>query len=218
VSEEETPPSPALPPREPAAETPAASPVSAPPRRAARRAVLLLSGLSLGLLGLLALGGWVLTPFRVATASMEPALRGDLPGRPGDTILVNRLAYLCSGPSRWEVVAFRPVEAEAPKSQAASIVKRVVGLPGETVEIRDGDLLVDGRPVPRPRALEPVHYVRSGSFGSGPVVLGPEEYFVLGDNSYPSIDSRRFGPLPRVNLIGKAVWIIAPLERAGPIR
>jgi len=188
------------------------------PRRRLRRAV---TGAVLGLLVLLAtglaIGAWVFIPFRISISSMEPTLLAARPGVTGDTILVDRLAYRGSGPARWDVVVFRPVEPEEAK-KGVRIVKRVVGLPGETIEIEDGQVLVNGKPLEKPPELSGLRYVRSGPFALGPVELSKEEYFVLGDNSYPSVDSRRFGPLPRSNIIGQASYIVFPLRRLGRIR
>ena len=162
---------------------------------------------------------WILEPFQIASASMEPALIAPALDRshPGDTILVNRLSYLFGSPSRWEVVVFRPVEELDPgvEDSRPNLVKRVVGLPGETVEIEDGEIHVNGHVVPRPSGLPKIRYSRSGVYGVEAFHLGPDQYFCLGDNSYPSIDSRRFGPVPARNLVGRAIWIVWPPRRAG---
>jgi signal peptidase I len=188
-----------------------------------RRLVIVLTSIAGLLLILLVIRSWVLTPFRIPTSSMEPTLLGESPEHPGDTILVNRTAYLFSDPCRWDVVAFRSVEdppegGPGGRPEPLSIVKRIVGLPGETVEIDDGELCIDGRRVAKPSAIEKVEYVPAGSFGQEPLKLGPDEFYVLGDNPYPSHDSRRFGPLPRSNIFGRVEWIVLPWERRGRVR
>jgi len=188
--------------------------------RSGRRLVLFLTGLAVFLLLVLLIRVWVLEPFQIASASMEPALSAPARDHPGDTILVNRLAYLFGRPARWEVVVFQPVD-DPPAGASDSrpnLVKRLVGLPGETVEIEGGEIHVNGRLVPRPSALSKLHYFKSGVYGIQGVRLGPDEYFLLGDNSYPSVDSRRFGPVPGKNVLGRAVWIVWPPSRAGWIR
>jgi signal peptidase I len=96
-------------------------------------------------------------------------------------------------------------------SEVAQIVKRVVGLPGERIEGRDGSVYVNGEPLAEPYA--------SGrtEFGSQAVTLGPDEYFVLGDNRANSKDSRFFGPVPRSALKGRVIRILAPPSKAGAV-
>jgi signal peptidase I len=194
-----------------------------------RRLVTVLSALAFFLALLLFVRTWVLIPFRIPTSSMEPALLGQKGDRPGDTIIVNRLAYLFSDPARWDIVAFRPAPGDGGGEGAAgrksegdsNMVKRVVGLPGETVRVQDGWVLIDGRPLPRIPSLASIRYVAAGEHGASPstsVKLGPEEYFVLGDNSYLSHDSRRFGPLPRTNIFGRVEWIVLPPSRFGRVQ
>jgi len=186
-----------------------------------RKARFLIAGLAVltVFLGLIfAVRSWVLTPFQIPTSSMEPTLLGNHSDQSGDTILVNRLAYLGSGPSRWDVVAFRFLEPGSPPGEKPiSMVKRVVGLPGETVAISEGGILINGRIVPKPAPLKSIRYLSLGRFGIMPLELGPREYFVLGDNSYLSRDSRRYGPIPRGSIFGRAEWIIFPWKRRGRI-
>ena len=159
---------------------------------AIRRLLRALIALTVLLALLTAVRIWVFTPFRILSASMEPSLLGESPGHPGDTVLLNRLAYLSSGPRRWEVVAFRAVDSGKP----VNVVKRVAGLPGETVELDGrGGFLIDGNSPERPAALAGIRYVRRGTYGLRPVTLGPRQYYLLGDNSYLSQDSRSFGPV-----------------------
>jgi signal peptidase I len=158
---------------------------------------------------------WVLTPFHIPTSSMEPTLLGEKPPEhPGDTVVLNRLAYLASDPVRWDVVVFVSQEGGAP----VNVVKRVVGLPGETVLLAGDDVLIDGEPPARPPGLEGIRYIRRGSHGVAPITLGPREYFVLGDNSYLSQDSRAFGPVARDSIIGRVEWILLPWSRRGCVR
>ena len=127
----------------------------------------------------------------------------------GDTIWIDRTAYLLRRPHRWEMVVFR-----CPNDATQYCVKRIVGLPGETIDLEGGDLLVDGQRIEPPSVGgdgSPLRYERlpDAMHATGiplPCQLGPDEYFVLGDNSSVSDDSRtwRNGPgLPRKLLIGK---------------
>ncbi len=182
-----------------------------PPRRRTRWLTGTLASLALVLLLLHAVRTWVLTPFGIVSSSMEPTLRGGGGGRAPDLVLVNRLAYSRSGPARWDIVAFASAADPAAARQDEEVVKRVVGLPGETVEIHGGEVTINGEVPPRPPELKEIHYVRSGTFAQDPIRLGPDEYFVLGDNSYVSFDSRRFGPLKRKRIFGKVVYVIRRL-------
>ncbi len=187
--------------------------------RMMRRMVAALTSLTAFLALALLVRTWILTPFRIPSASMEPTILGKGPGHPGDTILVNRLAYLGSDPARWDAVAFRAYERESSNAgDPISMVKRVVGLPGETVEIAGGEIYINGSLVEKPPSLDGIVYLRQGEYGLAPVKLESGEYFVLGDNSRFSRDSRRFGPIQRKSIFGRADWIILPLNRRGKLR
>ena len=148
---------------------------------------------------------------------MEPTLRGhdEATGTGGDTVVVGRAAYLFADPARWDVVAFDMDDPDARGDRPIAMVKRVVGLPNEVVEIRDGELLVDGRSMDQPPPIAHARYLRRGPFGHQAVRLGAREYFVLGDHSYLSRDSREWGPVSRDRIFGKVLGIMLPWERAG---
>jgi signal peptidase I len=165
---------------------------------------------------------WVWVPYRVLGISMLPTLVGvdaEQPGA-GDVVLVSRLSYARRDPQRWEVVVLThdgEGGREAGDSSRES-VKRIVGLPGESLEIREGRLFVDGKHLELPGAILGHHVVGKGPHGRGLVRLGHGEYFLLGDNSYYSKDSRQWGPVPRSSLRGRVFWILYPWGRWGPIR
>jgi signal peptidase I len=195
-----------------------------PPRAGSRRRFLrIFLGASLaGAAILFVVLRWVWVPYRVLGSSMLPTLVGVEAGRAGagDIVLVSRLAYVGREPRRWDVVVVsRDGEggSEAGETSRES-VKRVAGLPGESLEIREGRLLVEGRPLVLPGALEGNYIVGKGPHGRGLVRLGRDEYFLLGDNSYYSKDSRQWGPVPRSSLRGRAFWIAYPPGRWGPLR
>lgn len=148
----------------------------------------------------------VLSIARVRGSSMLPTLRN------GDWAFVWRLPYLWSRPQRFDVVIChypgRRVKRLPFLPQA--FVKRVVGLPGETLEFIEGVLHVDGQPVDEP-FLDPARtrFLRSRP----PVTLGPDEYYVLGDNRDSSNDSRRVGPLRRRAIVGRVVCVLWPPRR-----
>jgi signal peptidase I len=109
------------------------------------------------------------------------------------------------GPERGQVVVFYP---DAERRQDP-LIKRAIGLPGETVEVHDGGVFVDGQRLDEPyvHSLETVCYSPCG-----PVRLGPDEYFMLGDNRPNSRDSRSFGPVHLDQIIGRVVLRYWPLE------
>jgi signal peptidase I len=137
----------------------------------------------------------------------------------GDRVIIDRAAFLWRKPRRWEVVAFR-----CPEAAGELCVKRIVGLPGERVAFADGQLLINGEAEPKPTAIpQSVYYeVREGDRPSheqhpergspeSPFwQLGPDEYFVVGDNAALSVDSRTWlaGPgLDAKLLIGKPLGV-----------
>jgi len=162
----------------------------------------------------------VIQNFRIDGISMEPNLHN------GQFLIVNRFAY-CPGlhldisplnihwektwcirqPKRGDVIVF-----EYPRDLSRDFIKRVIGLPGETVEVRGGKTYVNGQLVPEPFGPNP------GSSTNGPITVGAAEVFVMGDNRNNSSDSRTWGSLPLKHVIGKALlsywppryWAVVP--------
>jgi signal peptidase I len=125
--------------------------------------------------------------------SMEPRVHA------GEIVLINTLAYRFGEIRRGDVVAFRH---DAPNPE--TYIKRVVGLPGERVEVRDGVVTINGRTLPEP-------YVRFRDRRSAPpLVVPPHAYYVLGDNRAESDDSRNWGALQRADVVGMALVGIWP--------
>ena len=146
----------------------------------------------LALLLMIGMAFFLRTP-QVAGLSMEPRVH------PGEFVLINTLAYRFAPIRRGDVVAFRH-DAPTPETY----IKRIVGLPGETVAIRDGVVFVDGRALAEP-------YVRFRDRRSAPPVTIPAgSYYVLGDNRADSDDSRDWGVLPASAIVGRAVVGIWP--------
>lgn len=96
-----------------------------------------------------------------------------------------------------------------PQRTEDPLIKRVIGLPGETVEIRDGQVFVNGVTIDEPYARG---VQTTCSSYCGPLTLGPEEYFFMGDNRTVSMDSRSFGPIPASQIVGRVVMRFWPLE------
>ncbi|GEM_PF-488835 len=127
--------------------------------------------------------------FRIQGFSMEPNFIQ------GQYLIVNKAVYWFREPARGEVIVFR--FSENPRRD---YIKRVIGLPGETVEVQNGKVYINGQPLEEPWPLKP------GFYSKGPITLGPNEYYVLGDNRGNSSDSHAWGPLDGDRIIGKA-WI-----------
>ncbi len=135
--------------------------------------------------------------FQVRGSSMEPTLHD------GQYLIIGKLTYWVHPPERGDVIVFHP-----PNNPADDYIKRVVGLPGEQIEIRDGAVWVDG-------VLLEESYVASPGFYSGAWSLGDGEYFVLGDNRNNSSDSHSWGVFPQENIVGKAWLCYWPPEEWG---
>jgi signal peptidase I len=143
--------------------------------------------------------------FRIDGTSMEPNLHNS------EYVIVNKTAYWFGrNPHRGDVIIF-----QAPDQPQNDRVKRVIGLPGETVEVRpDGTVYITGVDGNRSRLEEPyLATYHSGASGTWTVPEG--EYFVMGDNRSVSYDSREGGPVPRNKIIGKAWLIVWPLHDWG---
>jgi signal peptidase I len=141
--------------------------------------------------------------FWIPSGSMEPTL--DI----NDRIVVNKVTYFFRPPRRLEVVVFRQVAAF--DSTKKDLIKRLVGLPGETLELKNGIIYINNQPVAE---RHPIHQDYANF---GPLVIPPDSFFVMGDNRPESADSRYWGFLPKTNLIGPAFLRIWPLLRFGLI-
>lgn len=142
-------------------------------------------------------------PFVIPSASMEPTLV------PGDRVMVNKLAYRLGEPKPGDIIVFR-----YPLDPRTIYIKRLIAVGGQTVELRDGQLFVNGRKVQE--AYLPHNPGGGGDFG--PVRVPPGTYFVMGDNRNNSQDSRVWGPVPRQNILGKAEVLFWPPQRAKVVR
>jgi signal peptidase I len=148
---------------------------------------------------------FLIKPFYVNGASMEPSYHDR------EYLIIDEISYRFNEPERGDVVVFR-----YPLDPKQFFIKRIVGLPGEHVVITNGEVRIANESKPEGFVLDE-YYLASDSAtrGQSDVVLEADEYFVLGDNRNASLDSRRFGPLARSQLIGRT-WLRGwPPERIG---
>ena len=145
---------------------------------------------------------------RVTSASMKPTLLGE-DVKSGDLVLTERVSPWFRRPHRWEVITFR-------RDDGVQVMKRVVGLPGEKIQMRRGGLIViDGKEIAVPDALGFLKYFPFGNLIENKTVDCGDGYFVLGDYSQDSDDSRFNGPVRPAEMVGRAWMILAPAGRRG---
>lgn len=144
---------------------------------------------------------------KVSGDSMEATLQDE------DNLIVDKISYRFRDPKRFEIVVFPYKYADS-----TYYIKRIIGLPGETVQIIDGYVYIDGAKLNESYGLEVIESTKYG-IAEDPIVLGEDEYFVLGDNRNHSSDSRdpSVGVLTRGDLLGRAWVRIWPLESIGVI-
>jgi len=140
--------------------------------------------------------------YLLPTTSMAPTLL------PGDRVQADEGAAT-KEPRRGEIWVFVMPAAAQPGGTPA--IKRIIGLPGETVAVRAGQVFINGRPLAEPYLVVRPNYTMP------PRTLGPDEFFVLGDNRNNSHDGHVWGPLPRSLLLGRARTRVWPLGRAGAL-
>jgi len=146
---------------------------------------------------------FALASYYIPSGSMEPTL--DI----RDRLLADRFSYTFKlrEPRRGDIMIFK-----FPGDPRQDFIKRIIGLPGERVKIENGTVYINGQPLNEPYIMEPPRYSMEE------VVVGKDEYFVLGDNRNRSADSHVWGFVPKKNLVGRALLIYWPISRARIIR
>jgi signal peptidase I len=162
---------------------------------------------TIALSGILAFGirSFVAEARYIPSGSMLPTLQIN------DRLIVDKISYDFRNPKRGDIVVFSPTDTLKKQNFKDAFIKRVIGLPGETVEVKDGLVYVNGQP------LQEKYVEDQPNYRFGPFTVPPNEYLVLGDNRNNSYDSHYWGSVPRQNIIGRAVVRFWPLNRVGEI-
>ncbi|MBW4563245.1 MAG: signal peptidase I [Mojavia pulchra JT2-VF2] len=183
------------------------------------RTVVLSIVLALGIRTFVAEARWI------PSGSMEPTLHGTPNQWEADKIIVDKLKYKFSEPQRGDIVVFSPT-AELQKEQYQdAFIKRIIALPGEKVELRNGKVYINNKPLQEDKYLglqqrTAIDVCTSGQqppFLAKSQTIPSDSYLVLGDNRNSSYDSRCWGVVPRQNIIGRAVIRFWPLNHIGGI-
>jgi len=156
---------------------------------------------------------FVMQPHQVNGASMYPNFQD------GEYLLTDKVSYRMGEPERGDVVVFKaPPAAQCPEGTGCDFIKRIIALPGETVEVKDNAVLVNGKTLDE-KYLPESFVTRPGAFMiDGPIALRTGEYFVMGDNRNHSSDSRTWGPVSEDLIVGKVFFRYWPPPEMGVIQ
>lgn len=141
----------------------------------------------------------------IPSGSMEPTLQID------DRLIVDKLSYRFHSPQRGDIVVFAPTDVLKEQKFKDAFIKRVIGLPGEKVEVKGGRVYVNGK------GLREAYIEDKPNYQWGPVTVPPDSYLVLGDNRNNSYDSHYWGFVPRDRIIGRAIVRFWPPARMGEL-
>jgi signal peptidase I len=142
----------------------------------------------------------------IPASSMEPTLQIN------DKLIVNKLNYHFNEPQRGDVIIFNPTDSQKKQNFNDALLKRIIGLPDETLEVKQGKVFINNKP------LQENYIKEEPDYNYGPVTVSSDSYFVLGDNRNNSYDSHYWGFVPRENIIGKVTKIFYPFERFQTIK
>ena len=169
-----------------------------------------------------------IAPFKIPTASMSPTIQGNrkLPDGTtvgGDHLFAEKYAYWFSQPKRGDIVVFKATGLSPMLPENELYIKRVIGVPGDVLSVQYGQLYNHGQIMANPTIIARLHVQATAGQNflvekDATFVVSNGCYFVVGDNSVNSLDSRHWGALPEANIIGKVSKIYWPLERAGKLQ
>ncbi|MBD1905208.1 signal peptidase I [Funiculus sociatus GB2-A5] len=162
---------------------------------------------TIGLSAILAFGirSFVAEARYIPSGSMLPTLQIN------DRLIIDKVSYKFTSPERGDIVVFNPTEALEKQNFHDAFIKRVIGIPGDKVEVKGGRVYVNDQ------ALREKYIDEQPNYRYGPVTVPPNAYLVLGDNRNNSYDSHYWGFVPRDKIIGRAIVRFWPLNRAGEV-
>lgn len=150
---------------------------------------------------------FIVSPQEINGASMEPNFHN------GEYILTSKVLYKFRAPQRGDVVIFK-----SPGNKEIDYIKRIIGLPGDTVSLKDNSFYVNGQKVDEPYLAPDTPIFGSSYLEEGQAIVVPDgSYFVAGDNRAHSSDSREFGPIAEADFIGTAIFRYWPFSQLGPL-
>jgi len=141
----------------------------------------------------------------IPSESMLPTLEID------DRLIVEKISYRFRKPERGDVVVFSPTDALKEQNYNEAFIKRVIGIPGDTVEVKSGNVLINGK------ELTEKYILNAPKYQYGPIQVPEGQYLVLGDNRNNSYDSHYWGFVPLDHVIGRATVRFWPPSRLGPL-
>ncbi|HEY9748831.1 MAG TPA: signal peptidase I, partial [Allocoleopsis sp.] len=180
-------------------------------RESSNQLILIISVASFLITSISAGCSWALKSFFLETryipsGSMLPTLQI------GDRLIIDKWSYQLQTPQRGDLAVFNPTEALQAKGFQDAFIARIIGLPGEKIEVKNGKVYINNQTLAEPYIAEPPQYQW------GPVQVPQDAYVVLGDNRNNSYDSHYWGFVPREHLIGKVSKRFWPLDRTGPVK
>ena len=141
----------------------------------------------------------------IPSSSMEPTLQIN------DRLIIEKMTYRFQEPKRGDVIVFNATEALQKQNFSEAFIKRIIGLPGDTVSVENGEVIVNGQ------VLDEIYIKETPNYEYGPVTVPEQQYLVLGDNRNNSYDSHYWGFVPDNKIIGRAFVRFWPPQRLGSI-
>lgn len=142
----------------------------------------------------------------IPSGSMLPTLQIN------DRLIIDKISYNFHNPNRGDIIVFSPTDTLKQQNFKDAFIKRLIGLPGDQVEVKEGKVYVNNQPLNQENYIE-----EKPNYTFGPVTVPPNQFLVLGDNRNNSYDSHYWGFVPRDRIIGRAVVRFWPLNRVGEI-
>jgi signal peptidase I len=151
-------------------------------------------------------------PHQVNGQSMVPNFQS------GEYVLTDKVSYRMKSPKRGDVIVFHaPETAHCAEGTGCDFIKRILAVPGDTIEIKNNAVYINGELLPEPYIPSDYKILPGAATKNGPIFMGPDEYFASGDNRPYSSDSRAWGPITKSDIVGKAFFRYWPPSAMGLI-